>query len=152
MVTVNTAGNIPTKSVPSVTTSSFRVECTTPSATPTSVTSPVDPPTLYHEVPHLLLNNIVIQELRHPIAMTLLGFHEQQPLPVQLHLSPNLRFFLDISSHTRNPPSSPSTPQSLRSKPWFHEVADHATGTIQFVEAAVASPVTTQCNFHSSTM
>ena len=52
----------------------------------------------------------------------------------------------------RSLPSSPSTPSSVRSKRWFREIIDNASRTLQFGEAAVASPPPSQRNLCSKTI
>ena len=57
----------------------------------------------------------------------------------------------ELPAHSRSLPSSPSTPSSVRSKAWFHEVIDNASRTVQVGEATVASPVAPRRNLRSST-
>ena len=104
-------------------------------------------PNLYHQVPLL-----PIQDPRHLTAMVLLALQEQ-PLCDLLHLYPNLpTSFEESRGHPRSLPSSPSTPSSVRSKPWFREVIDNAISTLQTGEAAVASTAAPQRNIRSSTL
>ena len=62
----------PYHTVPSATTCSRGVACTTPPATPAPATPPVCSPNLYYRVPLL-----PILELRHPIAMALPAHRRQ---------------------------------------------------------------------------
>ena len=52
-------------------------------------------------------------------------------------------------AHSQSLPSSPSTPSSVRSKPWFREVIDNASRTLQFGD--VLTQAQPQRNLRSST-
>ena len=54
--------------------------------------------------------------------------------------------------HSRSRPRSPFTPSSVRSKPWFLEIIDNASRTLQLGEAAVTSPATPERNLRSNTI
>ena len=52
-------------------------------------------------------------------------------------------------AHSRSLPSSLSTPSSVRSKPWFREVIDNASRTLQFGDAPTEAQL--QRNLRNST-
>ena len=103
------------------------------------------PPKLYYQVPLL-----PIQEGTAPSShgsagtpKTRIPFHSSTPKPEPL-TSP-----AESSAHSRSLPSTPSTPSSVRSKPWFREVIDNASPTLQFCDAPTqAQP---QRNLRNST-
>ena len=136
----------PYHSVPSGTTSRG-IAFTTPSAAFTSVTTPAGSP---KSVPaSLFCHSGITAPSSHgspgtPKTTTL--FSSSTPIP-----EPPTSF-VESPAHSRNRPRSPSTPSSVRSKPWFRGVIDNATGALQFGEATVASPAAPQCNLLSSTI
>ena len=76
-------------------------------------------------------------------SKTRTSFHSSTPTPKPL-ASP-----AESPAHSRSLPSSPSTPSSVRSKPWFREVIDNASRTLQFCDAPTqAQP---QRNLRNST-
>ena len=137
----------PYHTVPSATTCSRCVACTTPIATPASATIPIGSPKSVPPSPSSSYSGATAPYSHGSpgTPKTTTSFHSSTPTPEPL-TSP-----AKSPAHSRSLPSSPSTPSSVRSKPWFREVIDNASRTLQFSEAAVALLVAPQRNRRSST-
>ena len=137
----------PYHTIPSATTCSRGAACTTPPATPAPTTTPVGSPKPVLPSPSSSYSGATAPySLGSPgTPKTTTSFRSSTPTPEPL-TSP-----AESPAHSRSLPSSPSTPSSVRSKPWFREVIDNASRNLQFGEAAVASPVPPQRNPRSIT-
>ena len=137
----------PYHTVPSATTCSRGVACTTPIATPASATTPVCSPKSVLPSPSSTYSEATATYSHGSpgTPKTTTSFHLSTPTPEPL-TSP-----ARSPAHSRSLSSSPSKPSSVRSKPWFREVNHNASRTLQFGEVAVASPVTPQRNLRIST-
>ena len=137
----------PYHTVPSATTCSGGVACTTPTTMTTPAITPVGSPKSVLPSPSSSYSGATAPYSRGSpgTPKTTTSFPSSTPTPEPL-TSP-----AKSPAHSRSLPSSPSTPSSVRSKPWFRDVIDNASRTLQFGEAAVASPVALQRNLRSST-
>ena len=136
----------PYHTVPSATTCSRGVACTTPTALPASATTPVGSPKSVLPSPSSSYSGATAPYSHGSLGTpkTTTSFRPSTP-------TPEPQTSAESPAHSRSLPSRPSTPSSVRSKPWFREVIDNASRTPQFGEAAVASPVAPQRNLRSST-
>ena len=137
----------PYHAVPSATTCSRGVACTTPPATPTPATPPNGSPKSVLPSPSSSYSGATAPYSHGSpgTPKTTTSFRASTPTPEPL-TSP-----AKSPAHSRSFSSSPSTPSSVRSKQWLREVIDNTSRTLHFGEAAVASPVAPQRNLRSST-
>ena len=134
----------PYHTVPSATTCSLGVACTTPPATPAPATTPFGSP------------KSVLPSASSSYSGATAPYSHGSPGTPKTTTSlrsgtptPEPQTSAESPAHSRSLPSSPSTPSSVRSKPWFREVIDNASRTFQFGDAPTqAQP---QRNLHSST-
>ena len=137
----------PYHTVLSATTCSRGNVCTTPPATPAPATPPVGSLKFVLPSPSSSYSGATAPYSHGSpgTSKTTTFFRSSTPTPEPT------TFSAESPAQSRSLPSSPSTASSLRSKPWFREVIDNVSRTLQFGEAAVASPVLHQRNFRSST-
>ena len=136
----------PYHTVPSATTCSRGVACTTPPATPAPATTPVGSPKSVLPSPSSSYSGAAAPYSHGSPGTPQTTTSLRSGTPT---LEPQTS--AESPAHSRSLPSSPSTPSSVRSKPSFREVIDNASRTLQFGEAAVASTVAPQRNLRSST-
>ena len=112
------------------------VACTNTSATPASATTPVGSPKKVPLSPSSShLGATAYNSHGSPgTPTTSTSFRSNTPTPQPL--TP----FIETPSHSQSLPSSPVTPPSVRSKPWFLEATDNATRNLHSIEAAATSP------------
>ena len=136
----------PYHTVPSGTTCSHGVACTTPFTTSTSVTTPVGSLKSVPTSPSSFHSRATASHSHGSpcTPKTTTSFRSTTPIP-----KPPTSF-VKSPTQSRNLPSSLSTTSSVRTKPWLREVFDNATGTLRFGAAPVASPAAPQLNFRSS--
>ena len=134
----------PYHTVPSATTCSRGVACTTPPATPAPATTPVGSPKSVLPSPSSSYSGATAPYSHGSpgTPKTTTSIRSDTP-------TPEPQTSIESPAHSRSLPSSPSTPSSVRSKPWFREVIDNASRTLQFGDAPTqAQP---QRNLRSST-
>ena len=133
----------PYQTVPSATTCSRSVACTTPTAMPASETTPIDSPksVLPGPSPSYSGATATYSHGSPGTQKITISFRSRTPTlepPASSTESP---------AHSRSLPSSPSTLSSQRSKPWFREVIDNASRTLQFDDATTQDqPQRNLCN------
>ena len=135
----------PDHTVPSATTCSRGVACTTPTAMPASATTPIGSPKFVLPSPSSSYSGATAPySLGSPrTPKTTIYFRSSTPT-----LEPQTSS-AESPAHSRSLACSPSTPSSVRSKPWFREVIDNASRTLQFGDAPTqAQP---QRNLRNST-
>ena len=134
----------PYHTVPSPTTCSRAVDCTNAPATPAAATTPVGSPKSVLPSPSSSYSGATAPYSHGSpgTPKTTTSFHSSTP-------TPEPQTSAESPAHPRNLHSSPSTPSSVRSKPWFREVVDNASRTLQFGDAPTqAQP---QGNLRNST-
>ena len=135
----------PYHTVPSANTFSRGVACTTPPATPATATTPFGSPKSVLPSPSSSYSGATAPYSHGSPSTpkTTTSFRSNTPTPEPL-TSP-----AKSPAHSRSLPSSPSTPSSVKSKPWFREVIHNASRTLQFGDAPTQAP--RQRNLRSST-
>ena len=134
----------PYHTVPSATTCSRGVACTTPPATPTPATPPVGSPKSVLPSPSSSYSGATAPYSHGSpgTPKTTISYRSSRP-------TPEPQTSAESPAHSQSLPSSPSTPSSVKTKPWFREVIDNASRTLQFGDAPTqAQP---QHNLRSST-
>ena len=136
----------PYHTVPSATTCSRGVICTTPLATSAPATTSVGSPKSVLPSPLSSFSGATAPYSHGSpgTPKTTTSFRSGTP-------TPEPQTSAESPAHSKSLPSSPSTPSSVRRTPWFREVIDNASHTVQFSEAAVAPLVAPQRNPRSST-
>ena len=135
----------PYHTVTSATTCSRDVACTTPPATPAPANTPVGSPKSVLPSPSSSYSGATAPYIHGSpgTPKTTVSFRSSTTTLEPLESS------TEIPAHSRSLPDSLSTPSSVRSKPWFREVIDNASRTLQFEDAPTqAQP---QRNLRSST-
>ena len=125
----------PYHTVPSATTCSSGVACTTPTAMPASATTPIGSPKSVLPSPSSSYSGATAPYSHGSpgTPKTTISFRSNTPTPEPLTSS------AESPAHLRSPPSSLFTPSTVRPKPWFREVIDNASRTLQSGDAPTQS-------------